>query len=98
MARLKLAPNTELSDVGLALYELAEDALAGGPNRPALEHAVKTKFDNPPKINFVYDTDAEIYIAVPDLSVFKPGTTGTAGQAKFGNEALGFVVMFGCGP
>jgi hypothetical protein len=97
MARLKLAAGVQQSDAGLAVYKLAEGALSGG-NLTQLEQDVRDKFVSPPHIEFVYDESDKVYIAVPDLSIFGPGIPGTQGQAKFGNEALGFVVMFGCGP
>ncbi|MEM7442237.1 MAG: hypothetical protein AAF414_02785 [Pseudomonadota bacterium] len=98
MARFKLAPNTELSDVGRAIYALAEDARDGGQNQGPLENDVRAKFDNPPTIEFLYDKPSVLHIVVPDLSTFESAPPGSSGLDKFGNEALGFVVVFGCGP
>ena len=103
MARFKLAEGKELSSVGRSMYNLAVGKLTNfpGESQTQLEAAVTGNFVKTGKaVSFVYDTPDELFIVVPDLSAFGSSAPpeGTTGLDKFANEALGFVVIFGCGP
>ncbi len=99
MARFKLNPGDEQKAVGEIVLQLAEAAGANNgqisdeKQKAELEGRllglIETSFRNSVKI--VYDTPDKIHIVIPYLGKWKYSDN------NFANEAMGGIVIMGCG-
>ncbi|MEX0404901.1 hypothetical protein ABGN05_04405 [Aquibium sp. LZ166] len=98
MARFKLTSGSEDRDIGKAVLEAAE---AAGKNGGKLDDAEKRAFEARIKelidptfagsVEVLYDTPDQIHIVIPYLP------DATYSDNNFANEAMGHIVVRGCG-
>jgi hypothetical protein len=98
MARFRLKADSYEKDLGKLILQMAE---AAGPNNGKIGDPDKMEFEQRLKdmidpayagqIEFVYDTPDKIHVVVPFL-----GKT-VYSDNDFANEAMGVIVIKGCG-
>lgn len=91
MARFRLKAGYDEKDLGKLILELAETS--DREERTRLQREIGDMLDPgfTPDIEFVYDTDKTVHIVVPNLERKKYSDN------DFANEAMGYIVLRGCG-
>lgn len=108
MARLKLNPNNTLDELGQQLLIAASSEYEQlATERGTAEDAIRAMFANDgsfipdnPAIEFHYDSPNTVHVVVPyvgDKAVRKEAFLPEFDFDKLAAEALGFIVIFGCG-
>jgi hypothetical protein len=98
MARFRLRDGYDEKDLGQLILSIAE---AAGPNEGAIDEKQKASLERKVRalvdrktakqIEFVYDTPDKIHVVVPFLG------QQVYSDNNFANEAMGYIVIRGCG-
>jgi len=108
MARLTLNPMYSLENLGEQMLFAASSEYAGATNEKGdAEGKIKEMFaDNGsfkpgnPEIKFYYDTATKVHVVVPYIGnkvVQKASVQPEIDFSQLAAEAMGFIVIFGCG-
>jgi hypothetical protein len=98
MARFRLNAGYDDKDLGNLILKMAE---AAGPNNGEIDEKQKADFEQQlgalidpsfaGKVEIVYDTPDKIHVVVPFLGKL------VYSDNNFANEAMGYIVIRGCG-
>ena len=106
MARLKLKQNKSLKDVGRGVLVAAQaDALGNAAAKQSAQNEITAMLEDlgGATVNYVYDTPTQINVVVPFIGnkmVRSAEAMADENQFEldeFAAEAMGFIVIFGCG-
>lgn len=102
MARLIINPKYTLKDLGCEVLNAARsNALGSQEGRDAAErkiHEILADVGNP-AVEIVYDSKGKVHIVIPDLSDKEPDPNPDHESwcCKLAYEAMGGIVVYGCG-